>query len=166
MVCKMCGIFLMIKVLLPCYSEHVNEEGFEMRSNSFYQADKMATKLLDIGAIFQIHILPSSFRRRIVPFCWKIFSLTVEFTLVGWNEFSFLKFASEIIVSLFLLFPDFSVKQQRRNTWQKIVSGTTLISWISEFLKSVALLNVFFFFLILAFYTTVLHSYPVSWNLH
>lgn len=49
----MCGTFLMIKVLLPCYSEFVNEEGSEMRSNSFYPVDKMAIKLLDIGAIFQ-----------------------------------------------------------------------------------------------------------------
>lgn len=144
----MCGIFLMIKVLLPCYSEHVNEEGFEMRSNSFYHADKMATKLLDIGANFQIYILPSSFRRRIVPLCWKVFSLTVEFTLVGWNEFSFLKFASEIIVALFLLFPVFSVEQQR-NSWQKRLSGTTLISLVCEFFLKYYFLKCFFNFSIL-----------------
>lgn len=59
----MCGIFLVIKVLLPCYSERVNEKGSEMRSNSFYQADKMANKLSDLGAIFQVYILPSPFRR-------------------------------------------------------------------------------------------------------
>lgn len=60
----MFGIFLVINFLLPCYSEHVNEGGSEMRSNSFYQADKMATELLDLGDIFQIYVLPSSFRRR------------------------------------------------------------------------------------------------------
>lgn len=66
----MCDIFLAIKVLLPCCSEHVNEEGSEMKNNSFYQADKMASKLLDRGAIFQVYILPSSFRRR-MAFLWK-----------------------------------------------------------------------------------------------
>lgn len=60
----MCGIFLVIKFLLPYYSEQVNEGGSEMRSNSFYQADKMATRLLDVGAIFQVYVLPSSFRRK------------------------------------------------------------------------------------------------------
>lgn len=73
----MCGIFLVIEILLLCYYKDVNEEGSEMRSNSFYQnVTKMATKLLDIGSIFQVYILPSSFRRmaflckyKIVPFC-------------------------------------------------------------------------------------------------
>lgn len=61
MVLKMFGVFSVIKFLLTSYFEWVNEEGLELRSNTFNQGNKPVNKLLYVKAI----LWPFSTRRRV-----------------------------------------------------------------------------------------------------